>query len=282
MNAKPTTEGDVAAIFARLTARGIEYVEIKKLVSFYLPHARLYLERHFGPHTAPQIVRQIDRWRKLLSNDFILQKEQRQELEKTLSQWEWFAWNALIEGSLSGLGEWSMSRRWLPTHKDPKPRYVHPATQILAVHHKTGEKRSVVIPGDSSDEVSMADAWREAFTKLGLLDLLLERKRKSRLVSARRSQAWPIFTKVVIPRLYEFMLPYYAKRGHVWSDKEENLKRNAFFPKELLTDMREILQIEHPDAFSRLTIDQLKANIQRHRARRLKVPNLQNRPRLKK
>src|SRR5579862_3095218 len=124
-------------IFTRLVARGIDYTEIKKLVSFYLPHATLYQQRHFGPHTPPQIVRQIKRWRGLLKNDFIVPTEQRKEIEKTLLLWELFAWNALVEESFPRLGEWKMSRRWLPTHQDPDARYIHPSIQILAVHEKT-------------------------------------------------------------------------------------------------------------------------------------------------
>ncbi len=267
MNDKETSPSQSPTIFGRLTSRGIDYVMIKKQVSFDLPHATLYLERHFGPHTAPQILRQAKRWRRLLDGDFILQAEQRKEMENTLSMWEMFAWNALIEASFPKLGAWNLSRIPLPTHKDPEPRYVHPDIQLVAIHEKTGERRAAVIPGGPANVAGWGEVWREAFAELGLLELVLERQQRVRLVSTRRSQAWPIFTKIVIPRLYDSLAPFYRKRGHVWSDKEEVLKRDAFFPKELLEDMRDILQLEHPDVFPHLTLDQLKAVVQRHIAR---------------
>jgi hypothetical protein len=267
MNDKETSQSNSPTIFHRLNSRGIDYVEIKKLISLDLPHATLYLERHFGPHTAPQILRQAKRWRQLLTHDFILQAEQRKEMEKTLSQWELFAWNALIETSFPKLGAWNLSRMFLQTHIDHEPRYIHPDIQIVAIHEKTREKRVAVIPGGPASVAARGDEWRKAFAELGILDLVLKGQRRVRLVSARRSQAWPIFTKMVIPRLYDFLAPFYRKRGHVWSDKEEALKRDAFFPRELFEDLRDVLQVEHPDVFPHLTLNQLKAAVQRHLAR---------------
>jgi hypothetical protein len=115
--------------------------------------------------------------------------------------------------------------------------------RAMRIHEKTGEKRAAVIPGGPANVAAWDEVWRKAFVELGLLDFGLKRQQRVRLVSARRSQAWPIFTKIVIPRLYDLLAPFYRKRSHVWSDKEEVLKRDAFSPKELLEDMRDILQL---------------------------------------
>lgn len=257
-------------IFDRLKSRGIDYVEIKKLISRDLPHAALYFESHFRPHTPPQVLRLAGRWRQLLGTDFLLPEEQRKEFARTLTGAEMFAWNALIEASFPKLGAWNLSRKFVPTHRDPEPRHIYPDIQIVAVHEKTGQKRVAVIPGGKGSGAEWGNEWRQAFAELGVLDLVLKQQRRKRLVSARHSQAWPIFTKVVIPRLYDFLAPFYRKRGHVWSEKEKVLKRDAFFSKELLEDMRDVLRQEHPHVFAQITLDQLKAAVHRHITNRRK------------
>jgi hypothetical protein len=270
MNDKETFKSDLRTIFDRLESRGVDYVEIKKLISLDLPHAALYFESHFGPHTPSQVLRQAGRWRQLLGDDFLVPAEQTKDLERTLTGAEMFAWNALIEASFPKLGPWNLSRQFVPTHKDPDPRYIHPDMRIVAIHEKTGQTRVAIIPGGQGSAAEWGDVWKKAFGELGLLDLVLKRQRRKPLVSARHAQAWPIFTKVVIPRLYDFLAPFYRKLGHVWSERERVLKRDAFFSKELLEDMRDILRQEHPHVFARITRDQLKAAVHRHLTRRRK------------
>lgn len=261
---KEAPEGDPSGIFERLSRRGIEYVDIKKIVSFDLPHATLFFERHFGAHTARQVLRQIERWKVLLENDFILSAAHRGEIQKALGGIEMFAWNALIEASFPKLGPWRLSRQFLPNRQDPVPRYIDPDLRIVAIHEQTREKRTAVIPGGRGSVADWGNAWRTAFADLGLLEFVLKQESRKRLVAARRPQAWPIFTMSVIPRLYDFLAPFYRKRGHVWSGKENVLSRDAFFPQDLLDDLRDLLQVEHPDLFREITRAQIKAEVQRH------------------
>jgi len=268
---RETVKNQSATIFDRLQARGIDYGEIKKLVSLVLPHAALFFDTHFGPRTPPQIVRQVGQWRKLLNDDFLLSAEQKRDVEKTLIVAEMCAWNALIESSFPRLGAWNLFQHFVATTgEDSEPSRIRPDIRIVAIHEKTREKRVAVVPGGKDSVAPWGDAWREAFTTLGLLDLVLKRTRRKRLVSQRHSQAWPIFTKVVIPRLYDFLAPYYRKRGNIWSAKEKVLQRDAFFSKELLQDMRDILLQEHPDVFAEMSLDQLKAAVHRHVRQRRK------------
>jgi len=267
---RETLKNNLPTIFDRLQSRGIDYIEIKKLISIDLPHAALFFDTHFGPRTPPQILRQTGHWRKLLSDDFLLSAEQKKDVEKTLIAAEMCAWNALIETSFPRLGAWSLFQHFVPTDEGSEPSRIHPDIRIVAIHEKTREKRVAVVPGGKDSVASWGDAWRKAFTTLGLLDLVLKRTRRKRLVSQRHSQAWPIFTKVVIPRLYDFLAPYYRKRGNVWSAKEKVLQRDAFFSKELLEDMRDILIQEHPDVFAGMSLDQLKAAVHRHITQRRK------------
>jgi hypothetical protein len=263
-------KNNLPTIFERLQARGIEYGQIKKRTSFDLPHAALFFDTHFGPRTPPQILRQTGRWRKLLSDDFLLSTEQRKDVEKTLIAAEMCAWNALIETSFPRLGAWNLFQHLVSPGKGSEPGRIQRDTRIMAIHGKTREKRVAVVPGGKDSVAPPGDAWREAFTTLGLLDLVLKRTRRKRLVSQRHSQAWPIFTRRVIPQLYDFLAPYYRKRGNVWSAKEKVLQRDAFFSKELLEDMRDVLIQEHPDVFAGMSLDQLKAAVHRYITRRRK------------
>jgi len=261
-------ERQSSTIFGRLQARGVDYGEIKKLISLDLPHANLFFETHFGPHTPSQILRHTQRWRKLLGDDFLLSAEQEKDVEKTVIVAEMCAWNALIESSFPRLGAWRLFRHFVAPSEGSKPGCIHPDIRIVAIHEETREKRVAVVPGGKDIVAAWSEAWRKAFTTLGLLDLVLKRTRRKRLVSRRHSQAWPIFTKRVIPRLYDFLAPYYRKRGNIWSKKEKVLTRDAFFSKELLEDMRDILALEQPDVFAGTSLDQLKATVHRHLTQR--------------
>ena len=103
---------------------------------------------------------------------------------------------------------------------------------------------------------------------MGLLELVLKEPSRKRSVSREQGRPWPIYTQIVIPRLYEYMLPYYRSRGHVWSEREGDLSHDAYYPTELLVDMLEILQQQLPHAFGSKTAAQLKSMIQRHRERK--------------
>jgi hypothetical protein len=89
MNDKQLIKSDSPTIFDRLQSRGIDYVAIKKLISFDLPHAALYFESHFGPHTPPQALQQAGRWRELLDDDFLVPGEQKEEIRRTLTGLRW-------------------------------------------------------------------------------------------------------------------------------------------------------------------------------------------------
>jgi len=205
----------------------------------------------------------------LLATDFILSADQRKDIEKSIALAEMLAWNVLREMSFPRLGPWHLSCALLPTSiKNGQPVYLYPSIEVVAINETTQEERRVVIPGRKADGTSPLEAWRTGFEKLGLLELVLKQRPRKRSVSRVQVRPWPVYTQVVIPRLYEFMLPYYRIRGHVWSEKEENLTRDAYYPKDLLKDMLAILQQRHPQAFAFKTAIDLKSVIQRHRERR--------------
>jgi hypothetical protein len=263
---------DSRCIFERLESHGIgadEFGAILRIITLDLPQSTLFFEQQFRDSTPQQVVRQTEKWRQLLATDFILSEDQKEEIEKRISLAEMLAWNVLRDMSFPRLGAWLLSWIPLPTLlKDRQAVYLYPDIEIVAIHETSKEKRTVVIPGKKPDGTSPLDAWRRGFEKLGLLDLVLKQRSAKRSVSREQGRPWPVYTQVVVPRLYDFMLPYYRSRGHLWSEKEREGPHDAYYSKDLLEDMLAILQQQHPQAFGPKTTVQLKSVIQRHRERK--------------
>jgi hypothetical protein len=264
------------SIFERLAARGVSpgYAQIKSIVSLNIPHSTLFFERQFRDRTPAQVLRQVKDWRRLAERNFVLLTLLLQEIKKALAGAEMLAWNALVERALTQpVGPWTVFQRLVPTSfENGRALYIKPDTEITIIHKHTKEKRTTLIP-HPRPEAPWGLGWEAAFQELGILDLVLHLPASKRLVSARSVQGWPIYTQLVIPNLYDFLRPYYPKRGHVWSGRETVLQREAFFPKELLEDMLDILKVEQPHAFQRTTTAQLKNTLRRYLAQKPKVPN---------
>ncbi len=267
-------------IFERLESHGIgtdEFGEILQIIVLDLPQSTLFFEQQFRDSAPQQVLRQTERWRQLLATDFILPESQRKDIEKSISLAEMLAWNVLWDMSFPRLGPWNLFWTPLPTSfRGRQPVFIFPSIEVVAIHQSTKEQRTAVIPGKKADGTSSVPAWRTGFERLGLLELVLKQPSRKRSVSREQGRPWPIYTQIVIPRLYEYMRPYYRSRGHVWSGQEKDLTRDAYYPNDLLEDMLAVLQQQHPLAFARKTAGQLKSMIQRHRERR-STPNRKSR-----
>jgi hypothetical protein len=238
-----------------------------KIITLDLPQSTLFFEQQFRDSTPQQVLRQTEKWRHMLANDFILPENERKNIEKNICLAEMLAWNVLRDMSFPRLGQWRLYCTLLPT-QDGKPVYIYPNIEVVAVNEVNRETRRVEIPTKKTEGTSSVTAWRTGFEELGLLELVSKQRSRKRSVSREPNRPWPIYTQVTAPRLYEYMLPYYRSRGHVWSEKEPNLTHDAYYPKDLLEDMLVILRNEHPSAFGTQTVGQLKSIIQRHRGRR--------------
>jgi len=262
-------------IFDRLKDRGIrDYGSIKRIVSFQIPQSAFFFAVRFERRTLEEALRQIERWKKFLKTDFLLLPNQRAEVERWIVQTEMLVCNALVEANSARVGDWALQYDWMPTGTDEAgtPVYIRPGLRITARHGQTGEVREACIPSEALYPSGLqANPYQRAFEELGLWETLEKGSLRRYLISSRKPQGWPLYTRFVVPRLYEFLAPYYSKRGH-YSEKRDtaNNQRKALFPKELLEDMLDILRMEHPHAFERTTVNQLKASIQRHLARKAK------------
>ncbi len=262
-------------IFDRLKDRGIlDYGSIKEIVSFQIPQSAFFFAVRFGRRTLEQTLRRIERWKKFLKTDFLLLPNQRAEVEEWIVQTETLVCNALVQANLPRVGDWELQYNWIPTGTDEAGTavFIRPGLRITARHRQTGEVRKASIPSEALYPSGLgANPYQKAFEELGLWETLEKGSLRRYLISSRKPQGWPLYARFIVPHLYEFLAPSYSKRGH-YSEKRDtaNSQRKALFPKELLEDMLDILRMEHPHAFERTTVNQLKASIQRHLARKAK------------
>ena len=261
-------------ILNRLSPHGIspgDYISIKSLVSFGFPQACVLFVQQFGRRTISQVLDQIDKTRQFLEEDFLFSADERSAVANSVLRTELLTWQALLESNWPKIGPWRLSSVILPTGRDSnqQPVYRRPALKVTAVHVETKEMREADIPGKQwNDPASWPSAWKRAFEELGIWGLVAKGVVQRRVTRAGRPQGWPIFTQWVIPRLYEYLLPHYAKRGHYSEWRDSLTSRNALFSNELLEDMLLILRFEHPGTFDDKTAGQLKANVQHYLERR--------------
>jgi hypothetical protein len=257
-------------VLDRLSKHGINpenYIEIKRIVSFDIPHGLLLFARRFGRCSIEEVLAQIGRWRKFLESDALLTDDEKRTVARVLEGVELVVCQALLDANLLNIGPWVMRGEHLPTEHDEEGKaiYMRPGTRVIATNRKTGERRSVDISGEeSNDAAKRIGAWKRALEELGIWDLVDTGTIYPRVMRSGRQRGWPTFTKFVIPPLYEYLAPHYQYPGH-YSEKRDKMKPlKAMYPRELLEDMLLILRFEHPGTFEDMTFRQVKADIQHH------------------
>jgi hypothetical protein len=278
---KVALRSNALPIFERLQGRGIgqdQYTQIKKIVILETPQAAVAFQRQFPKLTPKQVLQKVTQLRRCWKSDDLISEETKEKLESELGLAEFVAWYGLVEVAFSyPVGPWTLSRRLISTFKAADQSLVTTTQRVTAVRGGSGEVRTADIECGGS-KISYSTAYQSAFRELGILDLILDLQLEKPLVSGHAERGWPIYTRQVVPSLYEFLLPYYVKPGHIWSH-ECSQRRNARFPKELFEDMLDILKVEHPIAFREANVNQLKATVSRHLTRRTKNQKSSDLPR---
>ena len=257
-------------VLDRLSAHGIppaEYIKIRRIVSFDIPHGLLLFAQRFGRRTFKQVLAQIDCWKRFLENDTLFADDEKDKVARQVQGIELVVCQALLDVNLLHIGQWVITGVFLPTGQDAQgqPEYFRPGLRLTAVHRNSKVERSAVISVEGLNDVTKrSGAWKRAFEELGIWDLVAKGIVYQRVLRAGRSQGAPTFTQWVVPRLYEHLLPYYQKPGHYSAARDKVVTGKALYSKELLDDMLLILRFEHPGTFDDTTISQLKAVIQHH------------------
>src|SRR5580693_8362279 len=125
-------KSDSRDIFERLQSHGIrayEFGKILKIITLDLPQSTLFFEQQFRDSTPQQVLRQTEKWRHMLANDFILPESERKNIEKSICLAEMLAWNVLRDMSFPRLGQWRLYCTLLPT-QDGRPVYIYPNIEV--------------------------------------------------------------------------------------------------------------------------------------------------------
>jgi hypothetical protein len=77
----------------------------------------------------------------------------------------------------------------------------------------------------------------------------------------RAPTGWPMLTQYAIPRLYDYLRPYYRVRGYRKGLRDRS---PGNYPRQLLRDITEILHVEVPHLAAGLTEAQVQAAVQRY------------------
>jgi len=257
-------------VLDRLSAHGIkpaDYIKIKQIVSFNIPHGLLIFAQRFGNRSIMEVLAEVETWRRFLERDTLFSDDERTKVEHVIQGTEMVLVQAILEVNLLRIGPWILTGTRLPSGQDSQggPEYLPPGLRLTTVHCETKEQQSVVISGEDLGVRSQPlRALKRAFEELGLWDTVARCAISRRITRAGRPQGWPVFTQTVIPPLYDYLIPYYGKPGH-FSDKRDTLSvGRALYPKELFEDMLLILRFEHGSTFEDMTTPQLKAQVQHH------------------
>jgi len=259
-----------ADIYEKLERRGIQPGRIKQVVLLNQPREAFFFALHFGNRTIKQVLEHIEWWKQALKGEFLLPDDLKANIAQSMRATEDFVWGVIRENN-ARIGNWDIRWCWLPTASTgPADGEAFTGMQVKAANLTTGEVRTHELSPRKMKDARRSELYQEAFKALGLSDELWLGAPRPFLISCRDPRGWPLFTRWVIPPLYELLAPAYTSQGH-YSETTDNtsphLRRSALYPKELLEDMLELLRTEHPGFFKHMTIAQLKAALQRHVSR---------------
>jgi hypothetical protein len=272
------------ALFARLSARGID-CHVIRLILGHIPQATLFFQRLFPHRSFEQVFEELDRWRKFLERDRLLSPEEKHSLQKILVGKELIACNALLENLSSQHDQWLLQASLVPSWQDENgsPLYTPPGLKLNAQHQETKEAFVVLLrPSQLFSPVECASSWRKLFVTLRLRGVKIKASEYEQLVSARDPQGWPIFTRYIVPQLYDCLIQSFPRKAHYYDLPRRVVAAephaNAMYPQELLETIVEILRFGLPDIFHSTTVADVRGVIQRHLARSRKDINFAKTP----
>jgi hypothetical protein len=267
------------ALFARLSAHGINCNMIRHILA-HIPQATLFFQRLFPQRSFEQVFDDLDRWRKFLERDRLLSPEEKHSLQRILVGKELIAFNALLENLSSQHGQWLLQASLVPSGHDENgsPLYTPPGLKLSAQHQETKEAFVVLLhPSQLSSPAECASSWRKLFVILRLRGVKIKASEYEQLVSARDPQGWPIFTRYIVPQLYDCLIQSFPRKAHYYDLPGQVVaaepQANAMYPQELLETMVEILRFGLPDIFHSTTVADVRGVIQRHLSRSRKDTN---------
>ena len=93
------------------------------------------------------------------------------------------------------------------------------------------------------------------------LEPLVRRRYLAAWRSFRDRPGWPVVTQTLIPRLYDYLRPYYPTRRYTTGRRAPG---PAAYPRRLMEDLAELLRLERPELCDGLTGRHVQAAVQRY------------------
>lgn len=266
------------AIFTRLQKRRINYADIKQIATFGTPQWSLRFSQHFDNGSIRKAFKEIDKAKKALEEGRnLFPPDARDQTANYLRALELVVTNTWLEINSLPSVKWRVNLLYAVPDFD-SPSEDDGQIFLVAIHRQTKERRRVRIEAQSFVQ-DMRKTVETAFGEMSITEQLQDQA--ILLTSGRRNHhAWPIYTRLVIPALYEYMLPFYGAKAHHSQQLDGDVpRRKALYPKQLFKDMLLILDMEHPDDFSGCSVAKLKAIVQTyHRQTATQYENGENPP----
>ena len=228
------------------------------------PMARTFREDPYG-----EILDAIEVQEAQIRGLTLVGDHSKQEPLKSLAGLRSFVYRSLLaEPALAEQGR-EFTVQMIPTgYDDDGPLYIWPSRliQVWARPEREGEQPRLL-----DRRLLLGDVGPAGYN-LAVADLLkthcsLEELRRLRFCSTwwtrRDPDGWPVVTKYLIPRLYDYLLPYYRKRrwaGYTRKPRPEQVE----FPRRLMDDIADILRMELRQLCKGLTWSQVYGAARQH------------------
>ncbi len=151
---------------------------------------------------------------------------------------------------------------------DGRPLYINPDVRVQVWASATHEGEQPTLLGE--EIIRPGEAYASEFSQ-AVHHLLQAHCDLRKLMRLRFRSAWwtkrpsptafPVVTKYLIPRLYDYLRPYYETRSYTVS-----LSRRGpgAFPRQLMKDIADVLRLERPDLCQTLTWAGVQAAVSRY------------------
>jgi hypothetical protein len=156
----------------------------------------------------------------------------------------------------------------LPTGRDTEgPLYLWPdeRIQVWGLPGGTGAAPVLLEERRVGTRENYTVQWLRAVEALLARHCQLEPLVRRRYLAAWRSfrdrPGWPVVTQTLIPRLYDYLRPYYPTRRYTTGRRAPG---PAAYPRRLMEDLAELLRLERPELCDGLTGRHVQAAVQRY------------------
>jgi len=240
-------------VYSRLRERGlspeeVDYVRRMTKIGVGVPFWPDYFRKHYGQEKSPkEVLSKVEDWERALDNDFLIDEKTKLQIRGKLVLAKYATYNAIL-GELSPI-EYFKIRLHLPGL----------VAKILSIFGPTAKSHRYIeyMEGFIQRVQNLFDNEVKRFGKTA--------KKTSKFYDECRgtTKHGPLFTNLLIPLLYEWLFRFYKTAPHRMGPHDDS-REYAYYPRDLMKDISDILLTEYPNQPIKLTPDMVKAAISRY------------------